>query len=535
MGDIILSGSGPGGSGGGTTVIVDGTNSAIEATVLDLVDSNPLTVAIVDANGDQISSFGGGTQYAEDTPSTAGEIITMAGVVRQDTRGTLVSNDGDRTELQVNSSGDLRVDGSAVTQPASIAAGSDVTEGNTTDAAVITDTTGTISGKLRGLVKWAFERMPASLGQKAMAASFPVVIASDQSAVPVSGTVTANQGGAPWSVNQTQVGGAALTLGQKTMANSEPVVLASDQTSIPVAAALADATATGILTGGGTVSVNTPGASTVFVYISGVWSGILNFESQMPDGTWVATYLSHSFGMTSSGTMQTQITSGNGFSYIGNVNGVAFRCFMSGFTSGSCTINIVVKPGARTFNALLTGAGAGSTQMNPVDVDNNRRLLIGTLPNGNTMPFIVNTADGASRGGSSGFDPVVSAFPWVFNGSNYDRLRGDATNGAFVNVKAAVPISTKTDLTPSAPAAASVGVASASAVAANANRKGLVLVNSSNARISLGFGSAAVLDSGITLYPGGVYEMDEFTFDLGQVNAIASAAASNLSIQEYAT
>lgn len=52
-------------------------------------------------------------------------------------------------------------------------------EGATSDAAVVTDTTGTVSGKLRGLVKWAFERMPASLGQKAKAASFPVVLASD--------------------------------------------------------------------------------------------------------------------------------------------------------------------------------------------------------------------------------------------------------------------------------------------------------------------------------------------------------------------
>jgi hypothetical protein len=119
MGDIILSGGSSSSTGGGGGPIEDGANPLIEATVLDLVDSNPLTVAIVDANGDQISSFGGGTQYAEDTPSTAGEIITMAGVVRQDTRGTLVSNDGDRTELQVNSSGDLRVDGSAVTQPVS--------------------------------------------------------------------------------------------------------------------------------------------------------------------------------------------------------------------------------------------------------------------------------------------------------------------------------------------------------------------------------------------------------------------------------
>jgi hypothetical protein len=39
--------------------------------------------------------------------------------------------------------------------PATIADGADVAEGATTDAAVITDTTGTVSGKLRGLVKMA--------------------------------------------------------------------------------------------------------------------------------------------------------------------------------------------------------------------------------------------------------------------------------------------------------------------------------------------------------------------------------------------
>lgn len=66
-----------------------------------------------------------------------------------------------------------------------IADGADVAEGATTDAAVTSDTTGTVSGKLRGLVKWAYERMPASLGQKTMAASFPVTIASDQSNVPM--------------------------------------------------------------------------------------------------------------------------------------------------------------------------------------------------------------------------------------------------------------------------------------------------------------------------------------------------------------
>lgn len=174
--------------------------------------------------------------------------------------------------------------GSAV----SVADGSDVAEGATTDAAVVTDTTGTLSGKMRGLVKWAFERMPASLGQKLMAASFPVTIASNQATFPISirdinvgtdlnidatgaarvrvfnstgddifagldggssvglfrsipqlvsdGTLFHNQKSDTDGTTQfdlMKVGGAALTEGQKAMAASVPVVLASDQTAVP--------------------------------------------------------------------------------------------------------------------------------------------------------------------------------------------------------------------------------------------------------------------------------------------------------------
>lgn len=93
----------------------------------------------------------------------------------------------------------------------------------------------------------------------------------------------------------------------------------------------------------------------------------------------------------------------------------------------------------------------------------------------------------------------------------------------------------KTSLTGSAPAAVSVGIASAEAVAANANRKGLLLVNTSANYISLAFGAAAVLYSGITLNPsGGAFWMDEYSFTTAQVRAIASGAASNMAVQELA-
>lgn len=51
---------------------------------------------------------------------------------------------------------------------------------------------------------------------------------------PISGTVTANQGTTPWVDNISQWGGVATSLGQKVMASSVPVVIASDQTAVPV-------------------------------------------------------------------------------------------------------------------------------------------------------------------------------------------------------------------------------------------------------------------------------------------------------------
>jgi hypothetical protein len=56
---------------------------------------------------------------AEDSPHTSGDSGQPILGVRNDTRGTLVGTDLDYAPVQLNSSGDLRVDGSAVTQPIS--------------------------------------------------------------------------------------------------------------------------------------------------------------------------------------------------------------------------------------------------------------------------------------------------------------------------------------------------------------------------------------------------------------------------------
>ena len=108
----------------------------------------------------------------------------------------------------------LKVDGSAVTQPVSDGNGS-LTVDNAGTFAVqatqagtwnINNVSGTISlptgAATDSTVSTMSGKLPATLGQKTMANSMAVVVASDQSAVPVSGTVTANAGTGNFTVAQ---------------------------------------------------------------------------------------------------------------------------------------------------------------------------------------------------------------------------------------------------------------------------------------------------------------------------------------------
>lgn len=79
-----------------------------------------------------------------------------------------------------------------------------------------------------------------TVGQKLMAASSPVVIASDQSTLPISAASLPLPTGASTAANQatgntslSSIDGKLNSLGQKTMLASAPVVLASDQSAIP--------------------------------------------------------------------------------------------------------------------------------------------------------------------------------------------------------------------------------------------------------------------------------------------------------------
>ncbi len=90
-------------------------------------------------------------------------------------------------------------------------------------------------------------------------------------------------------------------------------------------------------------------------------------------------------------------------------------------------------------------------------------------------------------------------------------------------------------ITASAPTNVIVGASSALAVAQNLSRVGIILTNISSSTVYLGLGGhSAVLNSGITLNPnGGVWFMDDYTYNNERVNAIAHSANNILAIQEF--
>lgn len=83
--------------------------------------------------------------------------------------------------------------------------------------------------------------IPVSLGQNNMVNSMPVVLASDQSALPLStNAATESKQDAQITILNAIDAGIPASLGQQTMNASMPVVLASNQPSINVNATLAD-------------------------------------------------------------------------------------------------------------------------------------------------------------------------------------------------------------------------------------------------------------------------------------------------------
>src|SRR5438876_1519213 len=111
---------------------------------------------------------------------------------------------------------------------------------------------------MAGISTPAIPSSGGSVGSNVTVTNFPAT-------QPVSGSVTANQGTSPWVTNISQWGGVSTSLGQKAMASSVPVVIASDQASFPVTIAAGVAVIGHVITDTGSVTNATLSAETTKV------------------------------------------------------------------------------------------------------------------------------------------------------------------------------------------------------------------------------------------------------------------------------
>jgi len=344
----------------------------------------------------------------------------------------------------------LKVDGSAVTQPIS----------------------GTVTAN-QGTNPWVTSRSwNLSSGTDSVAA----VQSGTWNITNVSGTVSLPTGASTSALQTTgnsslsSIDGKLGTLGQKAMAGSAPVVLASDQSAIPVSQSgtwnITNISGTVSLPTGAATSAKQPALGTAGTASSDVITvqGIASMTALKVDGSGVTQPISGTVAATQSGTWTVQ--PGN------TANTVAWKVDGSSVTQPISAASLPLPSGAATAAKQPALGTAGTASADVITIQG-----------------------------------VASMTP--------------------------IKTDSKTALTASSPTAATVGVTSASVVASNSSRKGLAVVNTSSNTISFGIGAAAVLNSGITLFPGGTWVMDEFNFTTAAINAIASAASSNLAIQEF--
>jgi hypothetical protein len=156
--------------------------------------------------------------------------------------------------------------------------------GSSTGSAVTTDADGSHQQYLRGLVKWAAERMPASLGRKSAANSLPIVLSDEDLAAvgatgetaPASDTATSGLNGRLQRIAQrltSLIGLLPAALGPATSTASLPVTQVANTATLATAVTVgtsAGALPASALANRRTLTGRNNGTSTIYLGPSGV-------------------------------------------------------------------------------------------------------------------------------------------------------------------------------------------------------------------------------------------------------------------------
>ena len=292
-------------------------------------------------------------------------------------------------------------------------------------------------------------------------------------ALPVSGTVTANLGtvaGLALDASVTALSAKFGALGQGLMAASTPVVIASNQSAIPVT--LASTTVTG------SVAVTGPLTDT---QIRATALPVSNASLPLPTGASTSALqttgnssLSSMDGKTPALGQALAAASTPVVLTAAQVTTLTPPAAITGFSTETTLAALNAKVTAVNTGAVVLAAGAaaiGSVTAtgniaqgvadtgNPVEIGGHASLLLpytvtdgqrvrawyGNYGNASVSLVAFDGAHMSQNGlindtsGNSQNRLSTQAFPMLYNGATWDRQRGDATSGAFVQVKAALP------------------------------------------------------------------------------------------------
>jgi len=171
-----------------------------------------------------------------------------------------------------------------------------------------------------------------------------------------------------------------------------------------------------------------------------------------------------------------------------------------------------VQPAGRFFRVVYTNGTVAQTAFR-LQVIYHRTMA---------KPSSQRPADGMSNENDL---EEMQSWGMLFNGTTWDRARGDATNGAYVQVKSS-PTSGTATLSNVAASATSVTL-----LAANAGRKGATIQNDSSAILYVKFGTTASTTSYTIQMAANSYYEVPFAYT-GRMDGIWASATGNARITE---
>jgi hypothetical protein len=219
------------GSAQGDGAVQDGANSAIEATVADLTNSNPLATMLVDANGTQITSFATGSATGSAVPSTASYLgLNVGGTLRGATASSVGSAfaqhmaivDGSGNQITSFGGGTQYTNGSAQATPTGTTAlgfdGANV-------RALATDASGNLQ------VEFPSAQAVTGSGTFTVANGGTFAVQAAQSGTWNIGSLTTFPDNEPFNI--AQMNGVAVTMGNGASGTGvQRVTIASDSTGV---------------------------------------------------------------------------------------------------------------------------------------------------------------------------------------------------------------------------------------------------------------------------------------------------------------